>query len=241
MNKIVLVIAAALASILGAGAQEVRVPTEEEIVPAIISPDSPYLYLPMMQRYIAGDETLTDDHYYHLYYGYAYQPEYDAHRELPGEAAMYDILHRTTNPTREELLAIIEAGRQNMTVDPFSPSNLNLMTWAYGAVGDSLGARVSAHRFRGVMKAITSSGTGRREKSPWHILRFSHGTDIVEAQGLEIVNRQVRTRDVVHTQVGRNSAGVKGWFFDFSRVYWRPFEGERVRRQSRWMFNGTPL
>ncbi len=247
MNKIVLIMAAALTA-GGAYAQGVRdeaegvrVPTEEIIVPAVMSPESPYFYLPMMMRYERGDETLTDDHYYYLYYGYAYQPEYDAHREPPGEAAMYDILRRTTQPTREELLAIIEAGRRNMDIDPFSPSNINLMTWAYGAVGDTLNARVSAHRFRGIMKAITSSGTGRREKSPWHILRFSHGTDIVSAQGLEVVNRQVRTRDVEYVQVGRNSAGVKGYFFDFSRVYWKPFEGERVRRRSRWMFNGTPM
>ncbi len=243
MKKIVLIITVVLAAckVFAQDGQEVRVPTEEAIVPAVMSPESPYFYLPMMQRYTRGDETLTDDHYYYLYYGYAYQPEYDAHKDLPGEAAMYDILRRTTQPTREELLAIIEAGRHNMTVDPFSPSNINLMTWAYGAVGDSINARLSAHRFRGVVKAITSSGTGRREKSPWHILRFSHGTDIVEVQGLEVVNRQVRTRDVEYVQVGRNRIGVKGYFFDFSRVYWKPFEGERVRRRSRWMFNGTPL
>ncbi len=253
MKKIVLIIAIVLAAVSETAAQSVkevqevsaaqvlRVPVEDAVLPAIMSPESPYLYLPMMQRYTRGDETLTDDHYYYLYYGYAYQPEYDAHKELPGEAAMYDILRRTTQITREEAFAIIEAGRHNMTVDPFSPSNINMMTWAYGVVGDTLNARLSAHRFRGIVKAITSSGTGRREKSPWHILRFSHADDIVGVLGLEIVNRQVRTRDVEYIQVGRNSAGTKGYFFDYSRVYWKPFEGERVKKGSKWMFNGTPM
>jgi hypothetical protein len=221
--------------------QSPHVPVEEDVLAAILPAESPYLYAPMMIRYMEGDPTLTDEHYYYLYYGYAYQPEYDAHRELPGEAAMYDIFRQTKTPSREEALAIIEAGRQNMTVDPFSPSNINMMAWACQMAGDSLGAVQNAARFRGIVKAITSSGTGAREKSPWHILRFSHGSDIVAAQGLEVVNRQVRSRNVEYIQVGRNRAGVKGYFFNFERVYWKPFEGERVKKPNKWMFNGTPV
>jgi hypothetical protein len=223
------------------GPQAPHVPVEEDVLAAILPAESPYLYLPMMLRYMEGDTTLTDDHYFYLYYGYAYQPEYDAHSALPGEAVMYEIFSQTKNPTRENILAIIEAGRQNMTVDPFSPSNVNMMAWACQMAGDSLGAAQNAARFRGIVKAITSSGTGTREKSPWHILRFSHASDIVAAQGLEVTNRQVRSRDVEYLQVGKNSAGVRGYFFNFGRVYWKPFEGERVKKPNKWMFNGTPV
>ena len=220
---------------------EIHVPTEEDVTINILPTDSPYFYMPMMQRYMQGDMTLTDEHYFYLYYGYAYQPEYDAHKELPGESVMYDIFKSGRRPDREEALALIEAGMQNMTVDPFSPSNINMMTFAYELVGDSLNARVSAHRFRGVVRAITSSGTGMREKSPWHILRFSHAADIVAQKGFEIVNTQIRSRDVEYIQVGRNSDGVRGYFFNFGRVYWKPFTGERVKKRSKWMLNGTPL
>ena len=219
----------------------VHVPTEEDVLPKILSPDSPYYYMPMMQRYLAGDETLTDEHYFYLYYGYAYQAEYNAHLPLPGEAVMAAVFRTTTKPTREDALALIEAGRENMIVDPFSPSNLNTMTFAYSLIGDTLGAQINARRFEGIVRAITSSGTGLREKSPWHILRFTHATDIVAARGLVPVNNQIRSRDVEYIQVDRNPAGVKGCFFDFSRVYWKPFEGERVTKKSKWMFNGTPI
>ncbi len=208
----------------------------------ILPLDSPYYYQKMMVRYLDGDATLTDDHYYYLYYGYAYQPEYDAHRELPGASVIYDVLKRASTPlSREEAFAIIEAGKENMTVDPFSPWNINMMTFAYGVVGDTVNVRINADRFRGIVRAITSSGTGMREKLPWHILRFAHAGDIVDYLGLVEVNRQVRSRDVEYIQVDRNSGGVRGYFFDFSRVYWRPFEGERVKKRSRWMLNGTPL
>ncbi len=221
--------------------QGMHVPTEEDILSNTLSPESPYFYMPMFKRYMDGDLTLTDEHYFYLYYGYAYEADYDAHRELPGETVMREIFARTENPTREDALAIIEAGKLNMAVDPFSPSNINLMTYAYGLVGDTLNVRICSDRFARIVRAITSSGTGEREKTPWHILRFSHADDIIAARGLVIVNKQVRSRDVEYIQVGRNSASVRGYFFDFGRVYWRPYEGERVGRKSKWMFNGTPL
>ncbi|MDR2912421.1 MAG: DUF4919 domain-containing protein [Alistipes sp.] len=223
------------------GESAVRVPTEDDVLSKILPTDSPYFYQRMMARYLEGDMTLTDDHYFYLYYGYAYDAEFDAHRELPGEGVMYEIFERTDTPTREEALAIIEAGRRNMTVDPFSPGNINMMTYAYGLAGDSIAAAASAERFRRVVRAIESSGTGAREREPWHILRFSHANDIVAAHGLTIANRQVRTRDVEYIQVERNPEGVKGYFFDFSRVYWKPYGGPRVSKKHKWMFNGTPM
>jgi hypothetical protein len=219
----------------------VHVPEEEDILAKTISPDSPYFYMPMMRRYMEGDTTLTDEHYFYLYYGYAYEADYDAHRELPGEGVIYEVFRRTERPSREDALAIIEAGRENMLVDPFSPSNINLMTYAYQLAGDSIGARISADRFAKIVRTITSSGTGMRDKSPWHILRFTHANDIIAAQGLTVAKRTVRTRDVEYIQVEPNDTRVKGYFFDFSRVYWKPYEGERVKKDSNWMFNGTPL
>jgi hypothetical protein len=218
-----------------------RVPDEEDIVQATLSADSPYFYPRLMARYMTGDETLTPDHYYYLYYGYAYTDSYDAHKELPGANAMLEIFTRTNQPSHEDALAIIEAGRANMLVDPFSPSNLNMMTWAYEIVGDTLSAVRSAERFRGVTAAIKSSGTGLKESSPWHILRFSHADDMAAIRGLKIVNRQVRSEDVEYLQFDNNPERIRGWFFDFSRVYWKPYEGERVKKQSRWEFNGIPL
>ncbi|MDR2894487.1 MAG: DUF4919 domain-containing protein [Alistipes sp.] len=223
------------------GPGAVHIPTEDDVVAATMAPTSPYFYLPMMARYMEGDTSLTDAHYFYLYYGYAYEAEFDAHDDLPGEAVISEIFARTDRPDREDALALIEAGRQNMTVDPFSPSNLNMMTFAYELVGDTEGARVSDHRFRGVVRAITSSGTGVREKSPWHILRFSHAEDIMAARGLTVAERTVRTRTVEYLQAEPNPAGVKGYFFDFERVYWKPFEGERVEREHRWLFNGFPI
>ncbi len=221
--------------------QAQKIPVEEDILPKILDTESPFYYPALMARYMEGDETLTGDDYYYLYYGFAYDNNYDAHKELPGASVMYGVFKRSSRPTREEALSIIEAGRLNMTVDPFSPSNVNMMTWAYGLVGDTLQMARSAARFRGIVGAIESSGTGLRERSPWHILRFTHANDIVAERGLKIANRQVRSRTVEYIQVEPNPAKVKGYFFNYERVYWNPYDGERIQKKSNWQFNGIPL
>jgi hypothetical protein len=224
-----------------------RIPDEEDIVNRTISPDSEFFYPRLMARYMQGDETLTAEDYHYLYYGYAYEPGYDSHRPLPGENAILEIFVRTDatpgadTPTREDALEILAAAQANMLVDPFNPGNVNMMTYAYELIGDTTNAQKSADRFRGIVGAITSSGTGRRESSPWHILRFSHANDIVGAMGLRIANRQVRSRTVEYIQVEKNDAGVRGYFFNYDRVYWKPFDGPRIEKDHKWEFNGIPL
>lgn len=224
---------------LGAHAQGVRVPVEDEILAQTLDAKSPYYYPALMVKYMADGE-LSEDGYYYLYYGYAYQPAYDAHRELPGDRVMGEVLGKETLG-REDALSIVATGKANMAVDPFSPANLNIMTYAYQLLGDSVAMRASAARFKGVLGAITSSGTGRKERSPWHILRFAHANDLVAERGLTIAGRTVRSRSVEYVQVATNKEGIKGYFFDYSRVYSRPYDGPRVEKKSKWMFNGTPL
>jgi hypothetical protein len=218
-----------------------KVPSEEDILAATMSATSPYYYPAMMMRYLAGDATLTDQDYYYLYYGYAYSDAYNGHATLPGEERILEILASTPTPSKTEARVIIEAATENMKVDPFSPSNVNMMTFAYSILGDTINEIVSANRFNKILKAIESSGTGLKESSPWHVLRFSHAADVVAALGYQIVNRQVRTSTVEYIQFAKNPDRAKGLFFDFGRVYWKPHEGERPQRKSNWEFNGVPL
>jgi hypothetical protein len=160
---------------------------------------------------------------------------------LPGENAMLEVFARTGNPSREDALVLIESGKANMMVDPFNPGNINMMTYAYEIAGDTINAIISADRFRKIVGVITSSGIGSREISPWHILRFSHANDIVASKGFKIANRQVRSRTVEYIQVEKNNQGVRGYFFNYDRVYWKPYSGERIKKDSNWEFNGIPL
>ena len=50
-----------------------KVPVEEDILDKITETNSPYYYTELKMRYDTGDETLTDEDYHYLSYGYAYK------------------------------------------------------------------------------------------------------------------------------------------------------------------------
>ena len=52
------------------------VPDEDMILDRTMDAQSAFYYPALMMRYNAGDETLTDEDYHYLYYGYAYRDEY---------------------------------------------------------------------------------------------------------------------------------------------------------------------
>ena len=51
-------------------------PDEDRILDRTMDAQSAFYYPALMMRYNAGDETLTDEDYHYLYYGYAYRDEY---------------------------------------------------------------------------------------------------------------------------------------------------------------------
>lgn len=240
MKKWLTVITAVVMAVSVGNLSAQRVPDEDDVLGKVMSSDSPYYYPPLMIRYMAGDLTLTADDYYYLYYGFAYDSAYDAHAELPGENRILEMFAGGTTPGREQAEAMLEAAKENMMADPFNPGNINMMTFAYNLLNDTINEIISADRFNKVVAAIKSSGTGTKESSPWHVLRFTHANDVVASMGYAIESRQVRTRTVEYIRLVKNP-DMKGLFFDFGRVYWNPYEGEAVRRKSKWMLNDIPL
>lgn len=219
-----------------------RVPDNEAILARTIDNSSPYYYPRLMERYIHGDTTLTADEYHHLYYGFAFADNY---RPLENDPARIDVLEvfvATETPDSTQLLRVIEAAERLMHSDPFSPQNLNILTFAYGKLGDERMERICYDRFTKVMQTIESSGTGRREDSPWHVLTFQHAADFTAWRGGEINNRQVRSRSVEYIQLRvKDADGNRGYFFDFSRVYMKRPEYEKPKEERKWKLNDMPL
>ena len=100
-----------------------KVPVEEDILDRITDTSSPYYYTGLMMRYNAGDETLTDEDYHYLYYGYAYQ---DAYKPLNTNPDLDRVLLLASGldpdaPDVGTLEAIISAGTDALARDPFCP------------------------------------------------------------------------------------------------------------------------
>ena len=88
-----------------------------------------------------------------------------------------------------------------------------------------------------MLATIEASGDGLTEKTPWHILRFSHAEDLLAAKNIPVRESSVISRTVEYIpRVKRDENGVKGYYFDYGRIYWKK-PSQPYKRERSWQFN----
>ena len=177
------------------------VPDEDMILDRTMDAQSAFYYPALMMRYNAGDETLTDEDYHYLYYGYAYRDEYKPLAVNPDLDKMLMLASGIDpdKPDRATLETMVSVGNDALKRDPFSPKILNLMSFAYGALGDNEQEKAWSDRMNGVIRTV----------------------EFVPLVVPYVVEGKKR----------------KGFYFDFSRVYWNKPEGYTYQRDRTWQFN----
>lgn len=238
-----LIFAILLPSQLMAEETEPRVPNEDDILRQTLSTSSPYYYTNLMLNYRNGSEPLDADGYYYLYYGFAYQEDYRPFVENEALDLMLDIMAGIDPelPTVGQLEALIERGIEAMELDPFNPKVLNMMAYAYGALGDKRREELYFNHLNGILQAIESTGTGLQERSPWHILMFSHAYDVIATKGYMYNEGRIISRTVEFVPLVRKAHDkTKGFYFDYSRVYRNKPDDVTIKRDRTWQINNLP-
>lgn len=215
-----------------------QVPDNDKIFLAINDSNSQYYYPNLMMRYNAGD-VLTDEEYHHLYYGFAYQEAYRPLNDNAGMTKVQNIMARIAidTPTVADIDELIAACSEAMELDPFSPKLLNIMAYAYGTAGDKEREKIYADHLAAVLKVIASSGTGLKEKEAMHIIMFSHGIDFIAAKGWSQLKGKIISRSVEFIPFAAPKNKVKGYYFDYSRVYWNKPDDYIFERDRTWQIN----
>lgn len=220
-----------------------KAPDENDILRKTMDRESPYYYTSLLMRYNAGDATLTDDDYHYLYYGYAYQ---DSYKPLESNPHMDRLLLLVSGidpdkPASETLEGVLSAAFDAQQKDPFSPKILNLMAFAYGALGDREREKAYYNRMNGVIRTILASGDGLSQSSPRHILMFDHALDVLSAEGLAYGKSRIISRTVEFVPLATpyvvDGKKRRGFYFDFGRIYWNKPEGYTYKRDRTWQFN----
>jgi hypothetical protein len=193
-----------------------------------------------MLKYKLGTEAMSDMEYYYLYYGYAYQESYRPFADNKALDEMMNVMSgiNPSNPTVAQLEALVELGVESMEIDPFNPKVLNLMAYAYGALDDTHREQQYFNHLNGILRAIEMSGTGLKEESPWHILMFSHAYDLVASKGYAYNEARIISRTVEFIPLTRKTHDkIKGFYFDYSRVYRNKPDDVSFKRERTWQFN----
>jgi len=223
-----------------------KVPDEEDILARILDPESAYYYPNLMMRYRQGDLTLTDEEYHYLYYGYAYQESYKPLE--PNEALDKLLLMASTldpdRPEVETLERILVTAEEALERDPFSPQVLNLTAYAHGALGNREQERAAFERMRHVLLTIEDSGDGLTQKTPCHILMFDHALNLLSSHDLTYSRAHIVSRSVEYVPLTAPrrvmDRKIKGYYFDYSRIYRNKPEGYVFKRDRTWQFNNLP-
>lgn len=216
-----------------------KVPVESDIKARIEDPASAYYYPNLRMRYEQADSTLTADDYHYLYYGYAYRPEYRPLENDPALDRFYEALARmdVDAPAQADLEAVAAAGTEALEADPFSPQVLNMLSFVYAVQGDSQRAALYRDRMNRVLATIEDSGDGLKEQSAWHILMFSHALDLLAAKNIPVRESSIVSRTVEYIpRIKKDEEGVKGYYFDYGRIYWKKPE-QGYKRERSWQFN----
>ena len=220
-----------------------KIPDEEDIRRKIFDPTSKFYYINLMMRY-NNLERLNDDEYHYLYYGFAFQENYKPTASNPSADELYASLAglNTENPDQRQLEEIVIFCNRALEQDPFSPTILNLLVYAYGTMGDKEKEKAYFYHLNGVMETIKTSGDGRSEKYPMHILMFSHAIDVVNSMGLQsrrpqIISRTVEMVPLVTPHEVPDGKKIRGYYFDYSRIYRNKPEGTTFKRERTWQFN----
>lgn len=218
-------------------------PVEEDIIARTMDASSPYYYTNLIMRYNTGDQTLTKEDYHYLYYGYAYQ---DTYKPLVTNADMDRLLMAASRvdfekPRIDNIEALLSIADEAYAHDPFSPTILNLMAYSYGALGDTIREKSYFDRMNGVLETIRDSGDALTQKTPRHVLMFDHALDLLAAEDIahgkaRVISRTVEFVPLLSPRM-EGDKKVKGYYFDFGRVYWNKPEGYTYKRDRTWQFN----
>ena len=213
-------------------------PNNDRIFAAITNVDSPFYYPNLMLRFKEG-KPMSDDEYHHLYYGYAFQPSYTPLEANSAMARVQEIMARISidKPSVHDIDELIAAGIAAMEHDPFSPTLLNILTYAYGAAGDRVRELAYSDHLRGILRCIEQSGDGLKERTPMHIIMFSHGLDYIASKNINYLKGRIISRTVEFVPFDFPQNKVKGYYFDYSRVYWNKPDNYTFKRERTWQFN----
>lgn len=237
---ILLLFVSSLSANIWAQSQDIRIPDEDDIMRQTLDMGSPYYFTNLMLKYRSGDETLTADEYYYLYYGFVYNEGY---RPFAQNRALDELLLIMSGidveqPMVSQLEALVERGVEALELDPFNPKVLNILAFAYGALGDSDREQLYYSHLNGILSTIESTGSGLKEKSPWHVLMFSHAYDLLASKGYTYNEARIISRTVEYISLTKRAKDkTRGFYFDYSRVYRNKPDEVVIKRDRTWQFN----
>lgn len=209
----------------------------EKIKLAVLNTASDYHYPKLFERYAQGDTTLTLEEYRHLYYGYIYEDSYRPLETNTYSDSLLMVLHLNSGEVIEphNFAKVVYYASKVLETRPFDLNFINMLTYCYQKQNNIEEAAKYSYKLTMIIETILSSGTGVDKKSPWHILYREDANDILGLLRARYYKRMYITTTVEYFLLTEKVAGVRGYYFDISRIYLKIPERENSSNEKRKM------
>lgn len=191
-------------------------PDYEAIKEEIENEDSKYNYATLMERYRAGDSTLSLEAARHLYYGYRFQPGYSPYGNSEAENDIKSMLAEDTlsNKTLED---IVERSKEGLAEEPFNFRLLNIQLYAMEQLGDTMKMYRAINQYNTIVDAILSSGDGLTRETAYYVIKVSHEYALLRALGFQFGGQQsLYEHRYDYLTLAENDYDIEGLYFEIS-------------------------
>lgn len=157
-------------------------PNFKTIKKNIANKESSFYYPSLMERYLKGDSTLTDEECHHLYYGFTFQKNY--HPYESEDEALMKYLREKPGLNDKECEKSIEYAQEALAKNPFNVTALNTLSYCYDQLDNIADMEKCSQQIRTIAVAIIRSGNGKSEQTAFYVNEISHEYFLLALFGL---------------------------------------------------------
>lgn len=218
MKKILLLLMVLMMSIGKTYSQEqpFKAPNYELIKKEIQDKASNFYYPKLLERLTVNDTLLNKEDYDHLYFGYVFDPKFDAFYKSTDEEKLSEY-YRSEKLDEKDYDKIIKLAEHAITIYPFDLRPMNYLAYIYHLKGDEINAKKMAIRFNKILGVILSSGNGLTCETGFHVISVSDEYMLLNTLKLK-VKAQSLTGNCDYMSFEKGMYKVDGLYFNIEKI-----------------------
>jgi hypothetical protein len=179
-------------------------------------------YPKLLQRYLSNDNTLTDDEYKLLYYGYFFQDGYSSYGSASKFSDSLKQLFKKPTTTDDDRRNIIRYTKDDMKTAPFSLRDLYRLFNLYQADNDKTNSDLCLYKLEKLAKTISGTGDARTDTTGLHVLTVEDEYTIIALLGYEFGGTHTQTANHCdYLALKKNDDNLDGLYFDVKQIFIR--------------------
>lgn len=191
-------------------------PNYDTIKKEISNKDSRQYYPILLDKFMKCDSTLTsfDNHY--LYYGYAFDKNYNPYKRDEKIDELNKILS-VDDKSKIDFDKALKISEEIIKENPFNLRVYNALLFVSESKNDKIYFSKIMFRINCIIDAIFKSGDGKTLENPFYVIEVAHEYDVINILGLEYGGEQsLVKRGIDYLKLKDNKYNFKGLYFDVS-------------------------